>query len=222
MKKIILLGDSIRLGYQAYVKEALKEAAEVFSPNENCRFAQHTLRLLPEWINKWEVGEDIDLVHWNVGLWDVLRLYGDDTFTTPEFYEELLKRLVRRMRTLLPNAKLVFATSTSVIESRYENKNACLFNADIEKFNDIAVRTLRPLGVGINDLYAITKDMPESYHSDATHFNTKEATKVLGDQILRVICKNLNLSAKEIQVADFELPDIPDSILGACFKGGRF
>lgn len=214
MKKIILIGDSIRLGYQNYVKEGLKEVAEVFSPEENCRFAQYVLRFLREWKHKWNVGEDIDLVHWNVGLWDVLRLFGEDTFTTPEYYEEALKRIVRQMQKFFPNAKLVFATSTAVIEKGYKDKDFCRFNSDIEKFNEIAVRTLRPLGVGINDLYEITKGIPESYHSDMTHFRTKEGTKIIGDRILQVICKNLDISAREIRVGDFELPDIPDSILG--------
>jgi len=35
MKKIVLIGDSIRLGYETYVKEALAGVAEVFSPKEN-------------------------------------------------------------------------------------------------------------------------------------------------------------------------------------------
>ncbi len=41
MKKLILLGDSIRMGYAAYVKEKLAGAAEVLFPEENCRFAQY-------------------------------------------------------------------------------------------------------------------------------------------------------------------------------------
>ena len=46
MKKIVLIGDSIRFGapgspgYGVYVKEILAEEAEVFMPNDNCRFLQ--------------------------------------------------------------------------------------------------------------------------------------------------------------------------------------
>jgi len=217
MKKIVLIGDSIRLGYETYVKEALAGVAEVFSPKENCRFAEYILRYLLVWKEDWGVGEEIDLVHWNVGLWDVAHLYGEDTLTTPDYYEEALKRIVRQLRRFFPNAKLVFATSTAVIESGY-GKNFCRYNQDIERFNEIAVRTLLPLGVEINDLCAITKDMPESYHSDMTHFNTKEATKQIGDQILQLICKDLDISAEEIQIEDFVLPQIPNHILGALFE----
>ena len=55
MKNIYLIGDSIRFGaqtspgYGVYVKEALLQKANVFAPNENCRFASYTLRYLHEW-----------------------------------------------------------------------------------------------------------------------------------------------------------------------------
>ena len=53
MKNIYLIGDSIRFGsvggkgspgYGIFVKEILNGIANVYAPNENCRFAQYTLR----------------------------------------------------------------------------------------------------------------------------------------------------------------------------------
>ena len=86
MKKIILLGDSIRMGYDKYVKEALSGVAEVFYPLENCKYAENVLRFAHEWSKNGEWGEDVDLVHWNAGLWDVLELFGDEPLTTREYY----------------------------------------------------------------------------------------------------------------------------------------
>ena len=49
MKKIFLIGDSIRFGapnspgYGVFVKEKLQDKAIVYAPNENCRFTQYTL-----------------------------------------------------------------------------------------------------------------------------------------------------------------------------------
>ena len=37
MKKIVLIGDSIRMGYCEYVKNSLRDVAEVYYPPENCR-----------------------------------------------------------------------------------------------------------------------------------------------------------------------------------------
>lgn len=86
MKNIFLIGDSIRFGatnspgYGIYVKEKLDGIANVYAPNENCRFAQYTLRQLHDWVQKLD-GESIDVVHWNNGLWDVLRVDGDEPLT---------------------------------------------------------------------------------------------------------------------------------------------
>ena len=68
MKKVVLLGDSIRwMGYGKKVPEMLGDDYEVFQPNDNCRFVKYTLRGLFEW------KEDLkgaDIIHWNNGLWD--------------------------------------------------------------------------------------------------------------------------------------------------------
>ena len=46
MKKIILLGDSIRLSYQNRVTELLGSDYTVWGPDDNSRFAAYTLRML--------------------------------------------------------------------------------------------------------------------------------------------------------------------------------
>ena len=74
MKKIVLIGDSIREGYQKYVKMAFEGIAEVFSPDENCRFSAYVLRNLIDWKERMGCGDDVDCVHWNAGLWDALVL----------------------------------------------------------------------------------------------------------------------------------------------------
>lgn len=44
MKKVLLLGDSIRMGYAEYVKELLKNKFDVYyDDNDNGRFAAYTL-----------------------------------------------------------------------------------------------------------------------------------------------------------------------------------
>ena len=36
-KKVLLLGDSRRMGYEPFVRELLKDVAEVYGPKENGR-----------------------------------------------------------------------------------------------------------------------------------------------------------------------------------------
>ncbi len=46
MKKIILIGDSIRQGYDKYVKLAFENTAQVYYTNDNCRFTTYIIRHL--------------------------------------------------------------------------------------------------------------------------------------------------------------------------------
>ena len=72
MKKIVLIGDSIRMGYDKYVRAALDGKAEVLFPEENSRFAEYVLRAVIDWKREGKWGDDVDVVHWNAGLWDTL------------------------------------------------------------------------------------------------------------------------------------------------------
>ena len=213
MKKILLCGDSIKFGYQRYVTGALEGVAEVYALTESARFAQHFLRWIHDWKTKEEIPTDIDLVHWNVGLWDVLRIMGDGTFTSPEFYGELLKRLQNRLRVLFPNAKQVFALSTAVIEEKYEPPFQ-RYNADIEQFNKIAVETLTPLGVEINDLYTLTKDAPQNCRSDMTHFYTEDGILFVGSKVVKTICDVLDIPETSLKAGSVSVPQLSKEIVG--------
>lgn len=188
MKKILLIGDSIKQGYDKYVAEALKGFAEVYYTNENGRFAEYVLRNLGEWKKELSLGEDIDLVHWNAGLWDSLILYREETLTPLNVYKEYVGRIMRRIKLLFPKAEIIFATSTPVLEDMFENPDEGIrYNADIERFNEAAVSEVAANGGKINDLYALLKDAPRSFHSDMTHFYTKEATEIITNQVISSI-----------------------------------
>lgn len=213
MKKIVLIGDSIRLGYEKYVKEGLAGVAEVFSPAENCRFAEYTLRFAHEWKSKGEWPTDTDVVHWNVGLWDVIRIFDDEPLTPKCAYENFIRRIDKRLRMLFPNAKFVFATSTAVKEEGYGGTFK-RFNKDIEEYNAIALSVLSETDTIIDDLYAVTKDIPDCCRSDMTHFNTPDGCKVMGGTVIKKLCQVLDISESELQTAKAEVADIPEKILG--------
>ena len=203
MKKIVLIGDSVRMGYDKYVKESLAGAAEVFYPAENCRYAQNVLRFLHEWKKNGEWGDDVDLVHWNAGLWDVLELFGDEPLSTPEFYEHIIPRIDKRLRMLFPKAKIVFATSTSVNESR-SGANFTRKNSNIEKYNALALKALEGTDTVINDLYSLTATFPDDFRSDWVHFRTPKATEVIGGRVISIACELLGIAANEVNIENFE------------------
>lgn len=137
MKKILLIGDSIRKGYDAYVRESMAGLAKVYFPEENCTFTTNILRFLHVWADNLKL-YDADAVHFNAGLWDTLRIYGDDVLVKPDTYADNLKRIVSRIRFLFPNAKILFATTTPVREDGYFTDFESRTNDDVRRYNQIA------------------------------------------------------------------------------------
>lgn len=195
MKNIYLIGDSIRFGsatspgYEIYVKEKLDGKCNVYSPDENCRFAQYTLRALCDWAGVVDADE-ISVVHWNNGLWDVLRLHGDEPLTPIEVYVRMLERVFKKLKLLFPKAEIIFALTTPVIETAAP-KDWRRYNAEIEEYNNAAQELMDKLGVKINDLYSIAKKFDDSYYADWTHFNEKGA-KILADAVIESMERSLN------------------------------
>ncbi len=192
LPKTVLLGDSIRLGYQEYVRDALRGRTQVFFPPENSRFAQYLLRFVGNWKDAGKWGGDAAVVHWNAGLWDCLRVDGEPPMTPMPFYREMLARTHRRLRRHFPDAKLVFATTTPVHEAGYLHpERFARLNADIEALNEAAREVLAPLGESFDDLYAVMAGAPLSDHSDQTHWNTPSGTRRIGDAVVRCILAHL-------------------------------
>jgi hypothetical protein len=204
MKKIVLLGDSIRMGYDKYVKDALEGVAEVYYPADNCRFAQHTLRFLHEWKHTGGWPSDVDLVHWNVGLWDVGEILGDEPLSSIAHYTDMIVRIDKRIRLLFPQARVVFATSTAVREEGYKGVFH-RYNATIERFNAAALEALADTDTVINDLYAHTVNVPPECCSDMTHYNTPEGAAYMGGKVLATVCPLLGITAADIKLEGFEL-----------------
>ena len=201
MKNILLIGDSIRKGYDKYVKESLEGKANVYFPEENCRFAQYIARNLHVWAEDMNA-KDFDVIHWNAGLWDTIRIYDEDPLTPLDTYVYFLERIQSRIEKLYPNAISIFATSTPVIESGYIRDYEMRYNRDIEIYNQAAVETLSKRGVIINDLYALLKDLTEDYHSDQTHYYTAKGTELIGRRVNEVLCSALEIDPNALITPD--------------------
>ena len=113
MKKVLLLGDSIRMGYDDYVKEELDGKCEVvYDAEDNGRFAAYTL---------WQANQmfkhhgHFDVVHWNNGYWDMnIEAPMTEAMHPVEEYVHFLKRIIKLCRE--NGAKIIFATTTPILE----------------------------------------------------------------------------------------------------------
>ena len=183
MKKVYLIGDSIRLGYDSRVRELLLDEAQLYWSRENAQYTTHTLRFVHEWATTDCVPETIDLVHWNNGLWDTLHVLGDEQPVIPaEAYRENLHRSAGRLRKVFPRAQIAFATTTSVITERMRPGFVRL-NEEIERYNDIARAVMCEEQIAVDDLYPVARAMPDDWHAlDGTHF-TDEGYQALAEAV---------------------------------------
>ncbi len=191
MKSVLLIGDSIRVGYDKAVKKSLEGVAEVCFPAENCRFAAYVLRYVHEYAQLVENNMP-DVIHWNAGLWDCLRMFGEEPHTPKEIYGYYIERICQRIKNLYPDAKVIFATSTAVISDKMSAAFK-RYNEEIEEYNKIAVEIVAKYGFKVNDLYAVSAKLPESAHSDATHYYTPAGTEAFTNKVLEVLAEALEL-----------------------------
>ena len=183
MKKLYLLGDSIRMGYEPIVKEKLAGSVDVFSPSVNCEFAPYILKHLHRWAEQSGNASEIDLVHWNSGLHDVLRMFGSGCLVPLDFYINTLKRIHERIKIIFPKAKIIFALTTGIIEERFEEP-FIRYNSDIIEYNKAAVKIMNEFNFEINDLYAVTEKFSVDYYTDGTHF-TEAGYCILADAVIK-------------------------------------
>ena len=149
--------------------------------------------------------DDVDVVHWNAGLWDTLVLYQDGCLTPPDFYEYFIDKTCERIKKLFPNAKIVFATSTPVIEEKYPKPDESMrYNADVERYNEIAIKTVKKHGVEINDLHSVVKGLSKDYYSDMTHLYTPEGTQAITNAVLKAIGNSLGSEFDEFTLNDYK------------------
>ena len=167
MKKLMLIGDSIRMNYEPYLKELAGKAAVIHSPEENCRFAAYTLFNLAAWIPD----DDYDVIHWNNGQWDVCYMPDGKIHTALALYVEYEKRIAD---ILLPRAKrVIFATTSPVRPDQFETASQHgRKNEDIVAYNRAVTAELAPLGVEINDLHAaLIQNIDETICDDKVHLS---------------------------------------------------
>ncbi len=201
MKKVVLIGDSIRMiGYGNPVAEHLSNEFEVWQPDDNCRFAQYTLRGLWDWQDGIR---GADIIHWNNGLWDVCSLFGDGEFTPIDEYVNIMLRLARLLKERA--TIVIFATTTPVRPENVHNKNET-----IKAYNEALIPKLKEMGIVINDLYTpLSKDVYKYISDDMIHLS-EDGISVAADMVeaaIRTEAAKINESTEKVKSGD-----ISDSI----------
>ena len=179
-KNIFLIGDSIRKGYCSYVKEALKEKAEVFYFDDNCRSSQYIIFSMKRWVGMFDDRSKVDVVQFNCGQWDTAHWNGYEySLTSESEYEKNIRMIIFFIKKFFPNATVVFATTSPM----NPEEPACLnprSNAEVNRYNEIALEVTKDCDIPVIDVHAFMKDWESSKFKDVCHL-TDPSYKELGN-----------------------------------------
>jgi len=163
LPRVLLIGDSITRGYSGEVDKRLEGKAYV-SRLADSHFLNDPM-LLTE-IAMVLDNQKFDVIHFNNGMhgWQ----YSEDD------YRKYFPAYLEVIRKHAPNAKLIWATTTPLkVDNKVPPGSMQVSNARVAARNAIALTFIAPLGIPVDDLYALVANHPEYHDSDVTHFNDK-------------------------------------------------
>jgi len=193
LPKVVLVGDSIRLGYAPIVAKQLEGKAVIVSPPANGGDSINVLKNLEAWVIRAQPA----IVHFNCGIHDTKLFKKTGKFqVSPEQYEANLRKIVERIRKET-KAKVIFATTTPIMDERAAKSRTKadyeLLDASIRQYNVIAAKVMKELDVPVIDLNALLTDADiraKLMSSDGVHFQT-EGREELGKSVAAFIAKQL-------------------------------
>ncbi len=158
---VILLGDSIRMGYQPAVARALDGITRVWGPVSNCYSSRHLRTVLDAWVLDTLTRPAV--VHLNAGAHDVRRM--QDTAREVQIplgaYRTNMESIVSRLLAHEHVVRVVIATTTPVVESRHQAlRPSWRYNQDIVDYNATLTAVADGHSLAVNDLWAVVNDCP--------------------------------------------------------------
>ena len=198
LPKVLLIGDSISMGYYPFVKDYFFGKAEVLRPMKpngdmyNCQGTTNGVLGIADWIADIEW----DVINFNFGLHDIKHIdwitkknsnsQEDPHQASPKQYEKNLKFIVKKLKKT--KAKLIFATTTPYPDSVRKP----LRKPGMSKiYNEVALKIMAKNSIQVNDLYNyVLPRMEEFQRPNNVHFSLHGSQK-LAEKVVASISKKL-------------------------------
>ncbi|MCX6368614.1 MAG: alpha/beta hydrolase fold domain-containing protein [Armatimonadetes bacterium] len=184
LPRVLLIGDSISMGYTLPVRKLLDGKANVIHPPVNCSNSGFGVRELDKWLGE----KPWDVIHVNFGLHDLKFVDEKGTMVAVEKgkqllslteYEANLRALVTRLKAT--KAKLIWATTTAVPEGTTGR-----IAGSERAYNEIVKKVMTELQVPMNDLHTVVADQqPRNVHF------TPAGYEALAQAVMRSLSKAL-------------------------------
>lgn len=192
LPRVLLIGDSISMGYTPEVQALLEGKANVHRIPENGGTTAKGLKSLQAWLGrtKW------DLIHFNWGLHDMKCLpedprkragpkaAGTQRLVSIEDYEKNLRELVAQLQAT--GAKLLWCNTTPVPEG-----SGGRIAGEEVKYNEAAARVMKEAGIPTDDLHAHAAAKLKDVQLPANVHYSEAGYKYLAEKVAQEIAAAL-------------------------------
>lgn len=188
LPRVLIIGDSISIGYTPLLKTLLKGKAEVVHNAGNAGPTTNGIKNLDVWLGdgKW------DVIHINHGLHDLkfvdknlknVNTEAEGDYQVPvEQYAKNLEIIIERLKKT--SATLIFATTTSWAGTITGPLRKA---GDAERYNEAALRVMHKHGIAVNDLYALSLPQLDKLQRPKNVHFSPAGSMVLAEQVADMI-----------------------------------
>ncbi|MES2598383.1 MAG: SGNH/GDSL hydrolase family protein [Verrucomicrobiota bacterium] len=182
LPRVLLIGDSISMGYTPEVRKLLAGKANVHRIPQNGGPTKNGVANIEKWLGtgKW------DVIHFNWGIHDLKFMPDGKRQVEAADYEKNLRDLVARMKKT--GAKLIWATTTPIPEGEL---NPARKFGQVKDYNDIATRVMTENNIAVDDLNAhMTPQFDRLHNPKDLHYGA-EGYAFLAQKVAEEISKAL-------------------------------
>ena len=174
---VLIIGDSISIGYTGPLIKTIGDKYDVRHPADNCRNSYYTLQNIDTWLDQYPH----NIIIWNNGIWDTTRADWLDQYmpdairsnygTSLEDYKSNLIQIAQKLKST--SSRVIFLTTTDI------PKISGVFEIGKEiDLNSIAYSVLPSMGVEVYDLYSFALSIQDAHTNDFdVHFKTSSNYK---------------------------------------------
>jgi lysophospholipase L1-like esterase len=193
LPNVLLIGDSISIGYTRFVAEMLRGKANVIHAPGNNGDSATVAAGAKAWPTKFPEVKKWDVIHFNCGLHDLKRVKNGKPSNDPKDprnvdlarYEANLRRIVPDLKAT--GAKVIFATTTPYPAG----VGPARVPEDAVTYNEVALVVMKEQGIAVDDLYsAVLPRLGELQQHVNVHFKP-EGSKFLAQQVAQSILEAL-------------------------------
>ncbi len=198
LPNVLLIGDSISIGYTLPVRERLLQEANVWRPAANCGPTTRGVASLDAWLGD----RHWDVVHFNFGLHDLRWMPVKKSAESDEKAEEArqvsLKDYEANLRKIVSRLKKTDATLIWCETTPVPDKSAHRIKGDEEDYNAVAAKVMREMGdIRTDALHNFAKTKAQQIPANV-HY-TPAGSEQLADQVAASIRSALAVRAAAAQ-----------------------